>query len=180
MSDTSIRSPTIIVTLSEEGSEGVIAHLKLSTVYTQCITSVHSISPLPQSVLCISGWQDYPVTTSPAAILDPEPSRHTQAWLQKERKLWLTCRGTSSMRAMDLELILVSKWRHRTSWIHHTYSHFAEFYSMQSSISGGSVMKCAYIHKDDWIENAKDRKQVRVLWLPVFQCRTLSVRILYL
>ena len=28
-------------------------------------------------------------------------------------------------------------------------------------ILGGSVMKCAYIHKDDWIANASDHKQVR-------------------
>ena len=26
--------------------------------------------------------------------------------------------------------------------------------------SGGSVMKCAYVHKDDWIPNATDRKEV--------------------
>ena len=34
-------------------------------------------------------------------------------------------------------------------------------------------MKCAYIHKDDWIENPKDRKQVRFTWFPFSSVRYL-------
>ena len=95
-----------------------------ASIRQQCTRCVSNTCGITSTKVCvtriqyITGWNDNPVKIFSAAIPDLEHSRHTQTWLQKERKLLLTCRGTSSMRAMDLELILVSTWRHRTFKIH--------------------------------------------------------------